>query len=106
VSEPFAVGQEVIWTGLARLFARRVRIVAVRRAYLAMFGERPENGATVYDIADPTIKGTVYAIPGDQLEAAPEDEWSDAEAGAAVAAALEQLGPGPWSAPDYPGAAR
>jgi hypothetical protein len=32
----------------------------------------------------------------------PEQEWSPSEAGAAVAAALDQVGPGPWSAPDYP----
>lgn len=35
--------------------------------------------------------------------AQPEGEWSAAEAGAAVAAVLEQLGPGPWSVPDFPG---
>jgi hypothetical protein len=70
VSEPFAEGQEVIWTGLSRLFEHRVRIAAVRRAYRVSAGERPEGGTIVYDIADPTIKGTVYAIPGDQLVAA------------------------------------
>jgi hypothetical protein len=68
----FAEGQEVIWTGLARKFARTVRIVAVRRSYSARLGERPEDGKIFYDIADPTIEGTVFAIPADQLEIAPE----------------------------------
>jgi hypothetical protein len=69
VSEPFAEGQEVIWTGLERNFARRVRIVAARRG-LRRIGQQPEDAPMFYDIADPTIKGTVYSIPGDQLEAA------------------------------------
>jgi hypothetical protein len=72
MSAQFAEGQEAIWTGTARLFERRVRIVAVRRDYLVTLGERPEDGKTVYDIADPVIGGTVYGIPGEQLEATPE----------------------------------
>jgi|SRR5215469_17850852 len=63
----FTKGQEVIWTGLSGKFARRVRIVDIRNSYLAIFGQRPEDGETVYDISDPIIKGTVYGIPADQL---------------------------------------
>jgi hypothetical protein len=67
--DAFTEGQEAIWTGLVRQFEHRVRIVAVRREYLVILGERPEDGRIVYDIADPAIKGTVFGIPGEQLEA-------------------------------------
>jgi hypothetical protein len=56
----FTVGQEVTWTGTKGLFSRRVRIAEVRDSYLAIFGQTPEDAVTVYDIADPVIKGTVY----------------------------------------------
>jgi hypothetical protein len=63
----FTAGQEVIWTGTADLFSRRVRIVEVRASYLAILGETPEDARVVYDIADPVIKGTVFGIPAGQL---------------------------------------
>lgn len=65
--QQFTEGQEALWVGLAAEFEHRVRITAVRRAYLTILGERPEDGETVYDLADPAIKGTVFSIPGDQL---------------------------------------
>lgn len=65
----FTPGQYVTWTGTADLFSRRVRIIAPRRSYLQIFGETPEDARLVYDIADPTIKGTVYGIPAGQLHA-------------------------------------
>ena len=66
----FTAGQEVTWTGTEGLFSHRVRIVEARRSYLKIFGETPEDARVVYDIADPTIKGTVYGIPAGQLHAA------------------------------------
>ena len=66
----FAVGQEVTWTGRAHLFAREVRIAAIRNSYLEIFGQTPDDGQTVYDIADPVIGGIVYGIPADQLAGA------------------------------------
>ena len=65
----FTPGQQVTWTGTEGLFSRRVRIIAPRRSYLAIFGETPEDARLVYDIADPAIKGTVYGIPAEQLHA-------------------------------------
>lgn len=66
----FTAGQEVVWTGTRNLFARRVRITEVRASYLSVLGETPEDAVTVYDIADPVIKGTVYGIPAGQLHPA------------------------------------
>ena len=63
----FQAGQRVHWTGTAGKFDREVTIVAVRRSYLAIFGEKPEDARTVYDIEDPVIGGTVFAIPAGQL---------------------------------------
>jgi len=38
-TEPeFTPGQEVTWTGTEGLFSKRVRIVAPRRSFLAIFG--------------------------------------------------------------------
>jgi len=68
----FTPGQEAIWTGTRGLFSRRVRIIAARASYLKVLGETPEDAVTVYDIADPTIKGTVYGIPAGQLHPAQE----------------------------------
>ena len=65
----FQAGQQVTWTGTEGLFSRRVRIIAPRRSYLAIFGETPEDAKVVYDIADAAIKGTVYGIPAEQLHA-------------------------------------
>jgi hypothetical protein len=66
----FTAGQEVIWTGSHDLFAERVRIVEVRRSYLVIFGETPEDAKIVYDIADGGFRGTVLGIPADQLHPA------------------------------------
>lgn len=63
-------GDQVIWTGAAGLFSHPVTIVAVRNVYLTIFGEGPGDGVTVYDIADPGIRGTVLGIPGEQLHPA------------------------------------
>jgi hypothetical protein len=68
----FTAGQEVIWTGTADLFSRRVRIVEVRASYLRVLGETPQDARVVYDIADPAIKGTVFGIPAGQLHSAQE----------------------------------
>ena len=63
-TEPeFTPGQEVTWTGTEGLFSKRVRIVAPRRSFLAIFGETPDDAVTVYDIAVPGI------IPAGQLHA-------------------------------------
>ena len=71
--EEFTAGQEVIWTGTRDLFARRVRIIAARRSWLEIFGETAEDAETVYDIASPGIKGTVYGIPAGQLHSTRHD---------------------------------
>ena len=65
----FTPGQQVTWTGTRGLFSRRVRIIEARASYLEIFGETPDDAVTVYDISDPTIKGTVFGIPGGQLHA-------------------------------------
>lgn len=68
--EQFSEGQDVIWTGVSGSFEHPARIAAVRRAYLVIAGQRPEDGEIVYDIDDSVTKGVVYSIPGEQLQAA------------------------------------
>lgn len=67
----FQAGDKAIWTGLKGLFERPVTIREVRRSYLAIFGETPEDARTVYDIYDATVvKGVILGIPAGQLRKA------------------------------------
>jgi hypothetical protein len=66
----YTTGERVRWVGRAGQFSHNAVIVRAYRAYLAIFGEDPdEDGRLVCDIHDLTLKAVVYAVPADQLHA-------------------------------------
>ena len=71
-TEPeFAAGDKAVWTGTKGLFERPVTISTVRRSYLSILGEAPEDAEIVYDIHDATVvKGVILGIPAGQLRKA------------------------------------
>lgn len=72
MTEPqFAPGDKAIWTGLKGLFERPVTIREVRRSYLSILGETPDDAEVVYDIYDASlVKGVIFGIPAGQLRKA------------------------------------
>ena len=71
-TEPqFTPGDKAVWTGTKGLFERPVTIQEVRRSYLAILGETPDDAEIVYDIHDAEIvKGVILGIPAEQLRKA------------------------------------